>query len=104
MIHTKTGDEVNIHHGNNEDIRFKNMLSNAEIPIVMLYKTWGEGFDLLQEEIPKDKEGYVIHFKNGFRMKIKGNEYKRLHRILTGISNRDIWAYLRDEKPFPDKR
>jgi len=35
-------------------------------------------------------------------MKIKGEEYKRLHRILTNISNRDIWEYLKDNKPLDD--
>lgn len=101
MIHTKSGDEINIHN-NQEDIRFKNMISNIGFRVVMLYKTWGESYDLLQEEIPKDKEGYVIRFKNGFRMKIKGDEYKRLHRILTNVSNRDIWEYLKENKPFDD--
>jgi RNA ligase len=70
--------------------------------VVMTYKTWGEGYDLLKEEISKDREGYVIRFKNGFRMKIKGDEYIRLHRILTNISNRDIWEYLKDNKPFDE--
>ena len=102
MIHTKTGDEVNIHNGNHEDIRFKNLLTNLNFKIVTLYKTWGEGFDLLKEEISKDREGYVIRFKSGFRMKIKGDEYVRLHRILTNISNRDIWEYLKDNKPFDE--
>jgi len=101
MIHTKSGDEINIHN-NQEDIRFKNMISNIGFRVVMLYKTWGEGYDILREEIPKHKEGYVIRFKNGFRMKIKGDEYKRLHRILTNISNRDIWEYLKENKPFDD--
>jgi RNA ligase len=101
MIETKSGNEVNIHNSN-EDIRFKNMISNIGFPIVMLYKTWGEGYDLLQEEIPKDREGYVIRFKNGFRMKVKGDEYKRLHRILTNISNRDIWEHLKENKPFDE--
>jgi RNA ligase len=68
--------------------------------IVTTYKTWGEGYDLLKEEISKDKEGYVIRFKNGFRMKIKGEEYVRLHKILTNISNRDIWEYLKEGKPL----
>lgn len=90
-IETKTGIEDNIsiyfHYG---------------FEIVTLYKTWGEGYDLLKEEISKDKEGYVIRFKNGFRMKIKGDEYVRLHRILTNISNRDIWEYLKDNKPFDE--
>jgi RNA ligase len=101
IVNTKTGDEVNIHY-NNEDIRFKNMISNIGFRVVMLYKTWGEGYDLLKEEISKDREGYVIRFKNGFRMKIKGEEYIRLHRILTNISNRDIWEYLKDNKPFDE--
>ncbi len=101
IVETKTGNEVNL-RGGDEDIRIRNMISNIGFPIVTLYKTWGEGFDLLQEEIPNDKEGYVIRFKNGFRMKIKGEEYKRLHRILTNISNRDIWEYLKEGKPLDD--
>ena len=101
MINTKTGDEVNIHN-DDEDIRFKNMISNIGFRVVMLYKTWGEGYDLLKEEISNDREGYVIRFKNGFRMKIKGDEYVRLHRILTNVSNRDIWEYLKDNKPFDE--
>lgn len=102
MIHTETGNEVNIHNTDNEDIRLGNMLNNLGFRIVTLYKTWGEGYDILKEEISKDKEGYVIRFKNGFRMKIKGEEYVRLHRILTNISNRDIWEYLKDGKPLDE--
>ena len=47
--------------------------------------------------VKDDQEGFVVRFKNGFRMKIKGEEYCRLHRIMTHISNRDIWEVLRDE-------
>jgi len=101
MIETKSGNEVNIHNGN-EDIRFQNMISNIGFPVVMLYKTWNESYDLLKEEIQKDREGYVIRFKNGFRMKIKGEEYKRLHKLLTGISSRDIWEHLKDDRPLDD--
>jgi RNA ligase len=68
--------------------------------IVMKYKTWGEGYDLLKEEISKDKEGYVIRFKSGFRMKIKGKEYVRLHKILTNFSTKDIWELLKNGEPF----
>ena len=102
MVHTESGNEVNIRNTNNEDIRLNNMIDNLGIRVVTLYKTWGEGFDLLKEEISKDREGYVIRFKNGFRMKIKGDEYVRLHRILTNISNRDIWEYLKDGKPMDE--
>ena len=55
-------------------------------------------YNTLKSMIDKDREGYVIRFRNGFRMKIKGEEYVRLHRILTGFSNVDIWEYLKDGK------
>jgi RNA ligase len=77
-------------------------MSGLGFEVVTTYKTWGEGYDLLKEEISKDREGYVIRFKNGFRMKIKGEEYVRLHRILTNISNRDIWSYLKDDKSLDE--
>jgi RNA ligase len=102
VINIKNGSEVNIHNDSNEDIRLNNLFKNLGFKLVVTYKTWGEGFDLLKEEISKHKEGYVIRFKNGFRMKIKGDEYVRLHRILTNISNRDIWEYLKDNKPFDE--
>ena len=35
-------------------------------------------------------------------MKIKGKEYVRLHRILTGFSNVDIWEYLKDGKDISE--
>jgi T4 RnlA family RNA ligase len=93
-IHTETGDEIP-----DSSLFF---MQEAGFEIVTTYKTWGEGYDLLKEEISKNREGYVIKFKNGFRMKIKGDEYVRLHRILTNISNRDIWEYLKDNKPFDE--
>jgi RNA ligase len=49
----------------------------------------------LKEMISNDAEGYVIRFRNGMRMKIKGDEYVRLHRILTNFSTTDIWELLR---------
>ena len=93
-IHTETGDEVP-HNA-------LYTMSGLGFEIVTTYKTWGEGYDLLKEEISKDKEGYVVRFKNGFRMKIKGEEYVRLHKLLTNISSRDIWEHLKDNKSLED--
>jgi len=93
-IHTDTGEEIP-----DSSIFW---LQDCGFEIVTTYKTWGENYDLLKEEISKDKEGYVIRFKNGFRMKIKGDEYKRLHRILTNISNRDIFEYVKEGKPLDE--
>lgn len=70
--------------------------------VVTIYNTMGETYDLLKEEIQKDREGYVIRFKNGFRMKIKGEEYVRLHKILTNFSSKDIWELMKDGKPLDE--
>jgi RNA ligase len=94
VIHTETGNEVP-----DSSLFF---MQEGGWELVTVYKTWGEGYDILKEEISKDKEGYVLRFRSGFRMKIKGEEYVRLHRILTNISNRDIWEYLKDNKPLDD--
>jgi RNA ligase len=52
-------------------------------------------YSKLKEMISAHAEGYVIRFKNGMRMKIKGDEYVRLHRILTNFSTTDIWELLK---------
>ena len=94
VIHTETGNEVP-----DSSLFF---MQEGGWELVTVYKTWGEGYDILKEEISKDKEGYVLRFRSGFRMKIKGEEYVRLHRILTNISNSDIWEYLKDGKSFDE--
>lgn len=42
-----------------------------------------------------DREGFVIRFQSGLRVKVKFDEYVRLHRILTGVNSRVIWEELR---------
>jgi len=62
-----------------------------------------ETFDTYKKLNTPNHEGFVIRFyPSNFRMKIKFDEYVRLHRILTNISNRDIWEYLKDDKPFDE--
>ena len=59
-------------------------------------------FETLKAGISADAEGYVIKFRSHFRMKIKGEEYCRLHSIITKISSRDIWKYLKDDLPMDE--
>ena len=68
--------------------------------VVTTYKTWGEDWETLKREISKDNEGYVIRFSGGMRMKIKGVEYVRLHKILTNFSTKDIWELLKNNEPL----
>ena len=41
-------------------------------------------------------EGFVCKYTNGLRVKIKSLDYIRLHKLLSGVSARDIWLSLRD--------
>lgn len=38
-----------------------------------------------------DAEGFVLRFASGVRVKAKFAEYVRLHKVLTGVTERDIW-------------
>jgi hypothetical protein len=53
----------------------------------------------LEEE---NREGFVIRFENGFRVKVKFNEYIRLHGILTNVSNLTVWEHLKDNYEFDE--
>ena len=46
------------------------------------------------------REGYVLRFSNGYRIKVKFEEYCRLHKIITNVSNIDIWEKLKDGLPL----
>ncbi|MEM1135392.1 MAG: RNA ligase [Bacteroidota bacterium] len=48
------------------------------------------------------REGFVVKFESGFRIKVKFSEYVRLHRIITQVSNKTIWEHLKDNKPFDE--
>lgn len=44
----------------------------------------------------KNEEGFVILWPDcGFRLKIKFDEYVRLHRLITGVTARSIWDLMR---------
>jgi RNA ligase len=44
--------------------------------------------------IQDDEEGFVVRFSNGDRMKVKGEEYLRLHKIMTNVSTTAVWEML----------
>ncbi|MFF4099347.1 RNA ligase [Streptomyces sp. NPDC001903] len=38
-----------------------------------------------------DAEGFVLRFASGVRAKAKLSEYVRLHKLVTGVTERDVW-------------
>ena len=71
---------------------YKKFLPSLEIP-----KRFDiSSIDELQNSGETNFEGYVIRFDNDFRVKVKLDEYVRLHRLMTNISNVSIWESLKN--------
>lgn len=60
-------------------------------------KTYG-GVDSLADLLTRPQldnfEGYVVRFKGGMRVKVKMDEYVRLHRLVTGVSTKTVHEFL----------
>jgi len=78
----------------------KDEIEDIGFPIVEEYGS--VSFDELKKLNKNNEEGYVIKFDNNFRMKIKFEDYVRLHKIVTGISSKDIWEILKYKKNYFD--
>ncbi len=60
--------------------------------------------DILADLPRKDfinKEGFILTFDNGDRVKFKYDEYMRLHKIVSGINEKFIWESMRDGAELP---
>lgn len=49
-----------------------------------------------------NKEGFVVKFSNNFRLKVKFEEYVRIHRIITQVSSLTIWENLMAKQSFTE--
>jgi len=96
MIETKTGAEVDL-WVDGFDVRLKNIINNIGFKVVKKYDGYKD-YNNLKTIIKDDEEGYVVKFSNGDRMKIKGQEYLRLHRLMTGTSTTSIWEMLSEDR------
>lgn len=76
-------------------------LESIGFPIVKRYDGINDINELKKLE-ENNKEGFVVKFQNGFRLKVKFEEYVRLHRILTNVSSRTIWQNLVDGDNFEE--
>lgn len=52
----------------------------------------------LQKTLPKDREGFVVRYANGLRVKIKGEEYLKIHRVLLAMTPLSLWETMKNGK------
>ena len=92
MIHTETGYEVDL-YGEGNDVRLKNLITNLGFKVVRKYDGIND-YSILKGMIKDDEEGFVVKFSNGDRVKIKGEEYLKLHKLITSVSTTAIWEMM----------
>jgi RNA ligase len=62
------------------------------------FKTWSE---VLAAPDRENAEGFVVHkVETGEMVKVKYEDYKRLHKYMTRVTERHVWECLMDERPL----
>lgn len=74
------------------------LIENYRVPLVQRFDGLSVSEALKTLEGMKDKEGYVIQFKNGDMVKVKCPWYLRLHRSITFLRERDIARLVLNEE------
>lgn len=87
-----------VHTGSGKECKFKEMESEG-FEIVPEYP-FTPDLQRLKMRIPNNKEGYVVTFSNGDRCKIKGEEYCRLHRLMTNVTTYSVYDALLNNTPI----
>jgi RNA ligase len=63
----------------------------------------------LRDMVPDNREGFVVRFTDGQRVKVKGDEYLRLHSAIFGVTTIRVWEALKEGRlnqylePLPDE-
>ena len=81
-IDTKSGEELDLNH-----------YTSSIFNVVKKYDGISD-YSTLKGMVKNNAEGFVVRFSNGERMKIKGDEYIRLHKIMTNLSTTAVWEVL----------
>jgi len=52
----------------------------------------------LEKADGREVEGFVLKFSNGYRIKMKAEDYVRMHRLIFHTSSKDIWLALQENR------
>lgn len=93
VVEIETGRELNLHaYAASANWPYEVVVS---YPLAIIDEILGKNRD--------NAEGYVLYWPfDGLRLKVKHEEYVRLHRIVTGVSNKSIWEVLRRGETFDE--
>ena len=83
---TESGEEVEV--------------SDAPFPVAE-EMSLGPDFSAVKSMNAPNREGFVVRFDDGYRFKIKFEEYVRLHSMIFSVSTRTIWRCLKEGEDIP---
>jgi T4 RnlA family RNA ligase len=105
-----------VDYGNRRELVLLTVIETAtgyEVPYQSVLPTYSKYFTVVKKydvtvnnlndlkRLEEDnREGFVVKFEDGFRVKVKFSEYIRLHGILTNVSNLTIWEHLKNNYNF----
>ena len=106
-----------VDYGTTEDLVMLGAIqteTGEEVPLPMLEMAHGQCWNIvpiypmftdiskLKSSVKDDAEGFVVVFSNGDKMKVKGEEYFRLHKIMTEVSTTVVWGVLSNGDSYED--
>jgi len=87
------------------DVSYEELKGTAEMLGVSLVPSFGSNnlkdIQKIAKELDPNKEGFVVTFDNGTKLKIKGDEYCRIHKLvayMTPLAFWEAWDYNEDPK------
>lgn len=92
-INIKTGADMS-------RIELESLAEYLKLPIVKKCDYTINELIELKKTIPANDEGWVVKFNSGFRVKIKGDEYIKLHKIINSVNALSIWEKMKDSDNF----
>lgn len=87
-----------------EEIPYKQLRYDFEdiLPVAKRYDGVKDVTKIKETFGDSTKEGFVIRYAGGLRLKVKMDEYVRLHRLITGVTSKTIWELLKEDQDIDE--
>lgn len=82
--------------------QLEQICNQIKIPLVEQFSYTIEQMMELKKTLPKDNEGFIIRFDDGLRVKIKGEEYLRIHKLISQVTPLAFFESMEDGKVRAD--
>lgn len=91
MFHMPTGDEYN-------RATLEMTSKNTNMQVSPIYDLSIEQMIGLQTSLSQNEEGFVVRYANGLRLKIKGSEYLKMHKLKSELTPLAFWEAMEKGK------